>query len=150
MATLNLCQFIGNVGKIETRFAPSGDAITNISLACNESWRDKDSGEKKESCEWVRVVMFGKLAEIAQKYVTKGSAIYVSGKMTTRKWTNKEGVEQYTTEIRADQMQMLGGKEDGGSSRPASSERPTQRPNTNQAQPAPAGSFGDFDDDLPF
>lgn len=150
MATLNLCQFIGNVGKIETRFAPSGDAVTNISLACNESWRDKDSGEKKESTEWVRIVMFGKLAEIAQKYVTKGSAIYVSGKMTTRKWTNKEGVDQYTTEIRADQMQMLGSKEGGGDSAP----RPQQDRPQRQAQPAQsppaAGGFGDFDDDIPF
>lgn len=149
MATLNLCQFIGNVGKIETRFAPSGDAITNISLACNESWRDKDSGEKKESTEWVRVVMFGKLAEIAQKYVTKGSAIYVSGKMTTRKWQNKEGVEQYTTEIRANQMQMLGSRESGDDG-----QRQAPRPQSAPSQSAPSqpavGGFGDFDDDIPF
>jgi single-strand DNA-binding protein len=157
MATLNLCQFIGNVGKIETRYAQSGDAITNISLACNESWRDKNSGEKKEHVEWVRVSMFGKLAEIAQQYVKKGDAIYISGKMQTRKFTNKDGVDQYTTEIRADQMQMLGSK-DGGDGlqehRQSSSERPTQRYQSNQTQTAQqsySGGMGDeFKDDLPF
>lgn len=149
MATLNLCQFIGNVGKIETRYAQSGDAITNISLACNESWRDKNSGEKKEHVEWVRVSMFGKLAEIAQQYVKKGDAIYISGKMQTRKFTNKDGVDQYTTEIRADQMQMLGSK-DGGEDRQEPRQEPRRQPARSEPARQPISGMVEFDDDIPF
>ena len=143
MANLNICQFIGNVGKIETRFAPSGDAICNVSLAVNESWKDKQTGEKKERTEWVRVVFFGKTAEIAEKYVKVGQSLYVSGKFTTRKWQDKSGADQYTTEIRADQMQMLGGKD--------AQEQEHRTPPAKAAdRPAPSNSFDDFESDIPF
>jgi single-strand DNA-binding protein len=144
MATLNLCQFIGNVGKIETRFAPSGEAVTNISLACNETWKDKNTGEKKESVEWVRVSIFGKLAEIAQKYVVKGAPLYVAGKMKTRKWQAKEGHDVYTTEIIAHEMQMLGGRDDAQQSArhaPAAAAK---------AAAKQSAGFADMDDDIPW
>lgn len=144
MATLNLCQFIGNVGKIETRFSPSGEAVTNISLACNETWKDKNTGEKKQNVEWVRVAFFGKLAEIAQKYVVTGSSLYVAGKMKTRKWKSKEGQDVYTTEIIAHEMQMLGGREDAQQSSPRSA------PSKPVAQKAAATGFDDMDDDILF
>jgi single-strand DNA-binding protein len=112
---LNRCEFIGRVGSIETRYTADGKAITNLSLACNESWKSK-IGEKQESTEWVRVCIFGKLAEIAKDYVQKGNQIYISGKLKTRKWQDKQGQDRYTTEIVVDGfngvMQMLGGKGD--------------------------------------
>ena len=142
---LNQCNFIGRLGADpETRYAPSGDAICNFRIAVG--WKTKE----KEGSEWVRISAFGKLAEICGQYLKKGSQVFVSGKMSTRKWTDKEGRDQYTTEIRADQMQMLGGKSDGASqeARPREA-RPTQ-------QSAPSGGGGqsggmqDFDDDIPF
>lgn len=139
MASLNLCQFIGNVGKIETRCLQNGDAVTNLSLAANEQWKDKATGEKKERTEWVNVSMFGKLAEIATQYVVKGSLIYVAGRMQTRKWTDKEGADKYTTEIIADQMKMLGGRQDA--------------PKEAKPEPAPKQDNGmpqDMLDDVPF
>ena len=103
--SLNHCNFIGNLGRDpELRFTPSGDAICNFSIACG--WKTKD----KEGTEWVRCTAFGKLAEVCGQYLKKGSQIYISGRLTTRKWKNKEGVDQYSTEINVDQMQMLGGK----------------------------------------
>ena len=102
---LNRCEFIGRLGKPpELRYAPSGDAICNFSIAVG--WKSKD----KHGAEWVRITAFGKLAEVAGQYLKKGSQVYISGRMTTRKWKNKESVDQYSTEINADQMQMLGGK----------------------------------------
>ena len=151
MASLNKVQLIGNLGKDpETRYAPSGDAICNIRIATTDSWRDKTSGEKREATEWHRVVFFGKLAEIAGQYLKKGRSVYVEGRLQTRKWQDKQGHDQYTTEIRADQMQMLGGQSDG-----AQQER--QQPAQRQQQSAPAGGgggqsggAGDFDDGIPF
>lgn len=103
--SLNHCNFIGNLGRDpELRFTPSGDAICNFSIACG--WKTKD----KEGTEWIRCTAFGKLAEICGQYLKKGSQVYIAGRMTTRKWKNKEGVDQYSTEINVDQMQMLGGK----------------------------------------
>lgn len=142
MSSLNLCQFIGNVGKIETRYAPSGDAICNISLAVNETWRDKTTGDKKEKVEWVRIVMFGKIAEVAEKYVNVGHPIYVSGKLSTRKWQNREGVDQYTTEIRADELKMLKqGRDDD------SQETPSRTSTSGAPRSQPQDDFPD--DDLP-
>jgi len=166
MASVNKVILVGNLGRDpETRYAPNGDAICNVSLATTDSWKDKASGERKEQTEWHRVVFFGKLAEIAGQYLKKGSQVYVEGSLRTRKWTDKDGQERYTTEIRADEMKMLGGREGRGDSSaprddydqrgnespqqsaPARSRPPASAP----AQPSPAsGGFGDFDDDIPF
>lgn len=138
MSSLNKVMIIGRVGKDpETRYSAGGDAITNLSVATSESWKDKGTGEKVEKTEWHRVSMFGKLAEIAAKYLAKGSLVYIEGKLTTRKWTDKDGQDRYTTEIRADQMTMLGGKSDSDAA-------PQQKP---AAKPAADDSF---DDDIPF
>lgn len=127
--SLNHCHFIGNLGRDpELRYAPSGDAICNFSIACG--WKTKD----KEGTEWIRITAFGKLAEIAGQYLKKGSQVYISGRMTTRKWKNKEGVEQFSTEINADQMQMLGAKTE--SAAPPVSKQ--------------TASIDDMDSDLPF
>lgn len=110
MASVNKVIIVGNLGRDpETRYSPSGDAITNIAVATTESWKDKNTGEKKEQTEWHRIAFYRKLAEIAGQYLKKGSAVYIEGKLQTRKWNDKEGVERYTTEIIADSMQMLGG-----------------------------------------
>lgn len=166
MASVNKVILVGNLGRDpETRYAPSGDAITNVTLATTDSWKDKTSGEKKEATEWHRVVFFGKLGEVAGQYLKKGRQIYVEGALRTRKWTDKEGQERYTTEIVADEMKMLGtregsdsgaGNSSGGGSRPAqgnangngNSRPPAQAP---AAQPAGAGGFDGFDEnDIPF
>lgn len=159
MASVNKCIFIGNLGRDpEIRYMPSGDAMANFSIACTDSFKGK-SGEKQERTEWVRIVMFGKQAEIAGEYLKKGSAVYIEGRMQTRKWTNKEGQDQYTTEIVADRMQMLGGRSSGSNSFEvmdddvgSSSSAPAP-----QRQQAPAGSnrpasnsIDDIDDDIPF
>lgn len=147
MASLNKVILIGNLGKDpETRYAPSGDAICNLTIATSESWKDKATGEKKEQTEWHRVVMFQKLAEIAAQYLAKGSSVYIEGRLQTRKWQDKDGTDRYTTEIRADQMKMLGGKSDGASA--------PHEPRHHSAKPQPSNapaSGGDFDDqDIPF
>lgn len=112
MSSLNKAMIIGHLGRDpETRYAASGDAITNITIATSEQWKDKQTGEKKEATEWHRVVFYRKLAEIAGQYLKKGSLVYVEGKIQTRKWTDKEGVERYSTEIVADSMQMLGSRQ---------------------------------------
>lgn len=152
MANLNQCQFIGNVGKApEVRYSPSGDAICNFSVAVNESWKDKNTGEKKETTEWVRIVAYRKLAEICGEYLKAGSPVWVQGKLKTRKWQDKEtGADRYATEIIADQMQMLSGgpREESAPARPATPQRQQPRP----AAPAagPAANFADMDDDIPF
>ncbi|TVT45554.1 MAG: single-stranded DNA-binding protein [Denitromonas halophila] len=171
MASVNKVILVGNLGRDpEIRYAPSGDAICNVSIATTDTWKDKQTGEKKESTEWHRVVFFGKLAEIVGQYLKKGRAIYVEGRLQTRKWQDQNGQDRYTTEIRASEMQMLGGREGGGGSggdapmddggydqRPASRPAPQQqRPQQGGGgnKPAPAsntgGGFGDFDDDIPF
>jgi single-strand DNA-binding protein len=132
---VNKAILVGTLGKDpEQRFMPNGNAVCNISVATSEQWKDKQTGEKQERTEWHRVSMFGKLAEIAGEYLRKGSQVYLEGKIQTRKWQDKEGKDRYSTEIVADQMQMLGGKRD--SSAPAAGET------LSQAAP--------FDDDIPF
>lgn len=117
MASVNKVILVGNLGRDpETRYMPNGDAVCNIAIATTETWKDKQSGEKKEQTEWHRVTMYRKLGEIAGQYLKKGSSVYLEGKLQTRKWTDKDGVERYTTEIIADTMQMLGsGPQQGGS-----------------------------------
>lgn len=113
MASVNKVIIVGNLGKDpEVRYAPSGDAFCNITVATTDSWKDKQTGEKREAVEWHKVVFNGKLAEIAGQYLKKGKPVYIEGSIRTRKWQNKEGVDQYSTEIRADNMQMLGSKDD--------------------------------------
>ena len=114
MASVNKAILVGNLGKDpEVRYLPEGGAVCNFSIATTETWKDK-AGEKQEKTEWHRISMFGKLAEIAGEYLKKGSSVYVEGRIQTRKWQNKEGQDQYTTEIVADRMQMLGGRSGGG------------------------------------
>ena len=143
MASVNKVILVGNLGADpETRYMPNGDAVANIRLATTESWKDKASGEKREITEWHRVVFYRGLAEIAGKYLKKGSTVYVEGRIRTRKWQDKEGQERYTTEIEANEMQMLGGKPSGDSA-------PSEKPQRN-AQGTPKTSFEDMDDDIPF
>ena len=145
MASVNKVILVGNLGADpETRYMPNGDAVANIRLATTESWKDKDSGEKKEITEWHRVVFYRKLAEIVGQYLKKGSAVYIEGRIRTRKWQDKEGQERYTTEIEANEMQMLGGKSSGESAQ--SQQKQEQR----NAQGAQGGAFDDMSDDIPF
>jgi single-strand DNA-binding protein len=151
MASVNKAIIIGNLGKDpEMRYMPSGDAICNFSLATTDSWKDKN-GEKQEKTEWHRISMFGKLAEIAGEYLKKGSQVYVEGRIQTRKWTNKEGQDQYTTEIVADKMQMLGGRSSGGG---GNSFEVVEKPSSSGSSAKPAaksgGDFDNFEDDIPF
>lgn len=156
MASVNKCIFIGNLGRDpEIRYMPSGDAMANFSIACTDTFKDK-SGAKQERTEWVRIVMFGKQAEIAGEYLKKGSSVYIEGRMQTRKWTNKEGQDQYTTEIVADRMQMLGGRSSGSNSFEVMDDDMGSAPAPRQqapasSRPAPASnSIDDMDDDIPF
>ena len=143
---INKVILIGNLGKDpETRALPSGEAVTNITLATSESWKDKQTGEQKEKTEWHNVVFFKRLAEIAGQYLKKGSQVYIEGSLRTRKWQDKSGNDRYTTEIVAQEMQMLGGKPGGGS---ASYERGPAR--AEAASPVAAAEEGFKDDDIPF
>src|SRR5580765_3879201 len=118
MASVNKVIVVGNLGRDpETRYMPDGAAITNVSVATSFQWTDKASGEKKEETEWHRVVFRGKLAEVAGEYLKKGSQVYVEGRLRTRKWQDKDGQDRYSTDIRADVMQMLGRREGGGAPR---------------------------------
>ncbi|QDX82282.1 single-stranded DNA-binding protein [Denitratisoma sp. DHT3] len=153
MASVNKVILVGNLGKDpEIRYAPSGDAITNVSIATTDNWKDKATGERREATEWHRVVFFGKLAEIAGQYLKKGSQVYVEGSLRTRKWQDQSGQERYTTEIRADAMQMLGRREGmgGGDQEPRSSAPRSAPPSRPAPAPAPSGGLGDFEDDIPF
>src|ERR1035437_2239487 len=124
MASVNKVILIGNLGKDpDVRYMPSGEAVTNITLATTDTWKDKNSGEKKEATEWHRVVFFRKLAEIAGQYLKKGSQIYVEGSLKTRKWQDKDGQERYTTESVADEMKMLGSRQGGGDAGDSQRER---------------------------
>lgn len=148
MASLNKVQIIGNLGKDpEVRYLPSGDAVANITVATTEKWKDKQSGELTEKTEWHRINFFGKLAEIAGQYLKKGSSVYVEGSIHTRKWTDKDGQEKYSTEIRADNMQMLGARPEGQSSAPA---RQQPAPQNKPAGAKPSTGFDDMDDFIPF
>jgi len=153
MASVNKVILVGNLGADpETRYMPNGDAVCNIRVATTESWKDKQSGEKKELTEWHRVVFYRKLAEIAGQYLKKGSQVYLEGRIRTRKWQDKEGQERYTTEIEANEMQMLGRREGLGDSPPRESGgRGAQaKPESQPAAPAAGGGFNDFEDDIPF
>lgn len=163
MASVNKVILIGNLGRDpEVRYTPSGAAVCNMSLATTRNWKDKNSGERVEETEWHRVVLYDRLAEIAGEYLKKGRQVYVEGRLKTRKWTDKDGVEKYTTEIVATEMTLLGtrdgmggggeamGDDDGGS-RPAPA-RPAPAPRAPAPRPAPksATGFDDMDDDIPF
>jgi single-strand DNA-binding protein len=161
MASVNKVILIGNLGRDpEVRYAPSGAAICNVTIATSRQWKDKTSGERQEETEWHRVVFYDRLAEIAGEYLKKGRPVYVEGRLKTRKWTDKDGVEKYTTEVIADQMQLLGGREGGagggggmedGGGAAAPRQAPAARP-APAGKPAakPAGGFDDMDDDIPF
>jgi single-strand DNA-binding protein len=150
---INKVILIGNLGQDpETRYMPSGSAVTNLRIATTESFKDKETGERQERTEWHSVAMFGKLAEISAEYLKKGSQVYIEGRLRTRKWQDKEGKDRYTTEIVADEMQMLGGRGGAGMG-----DAPAPRPAAARGgRPAPApaasggGDAGDFDDDIPF
>ncbi len=153
MASVNKWIGIGNLGRDpETRYTASGEAICNFSIACTETWKDKQTGERKEMTEWVRISAFGKLAEICSQYLKKGSQVYVEGSLRTRKWTDKDGQERYTTEIRCDDMKMLGSRQGMGA--PAGGggggyDEPTDyAPAPPKNKPKP--SFDDLGDDIPF
>lgn len=149
MASVNKVIIVGNLGKDpETRYAPNGDAICNITVATTDSWKDKQTGEKKEQTEWHRVSFFGRLAEIAGQYLRKGAAVYVEGSLRTRKWQDKEGQDRYTTEIRADSMQMLGGKQDGGETPKENTVRSARQEAAPKSKEE--SGFGGMDDDIPF
>jgi single-strand DNA-binding protein len=164
MASVNKVILVGNLGRDpEVRYTPEGSAICNVSIATTSNWKDKATGERREETEWHRVVFYNRLAEIAGEYLRKGRPVYVEGRLKTRKWQNKEGVDQYTTEIVADQMQMLGGRGEmgdagagGGFDAPSAgagaSSRPARAPQAQRpAAPAAGGAnLADMDDDIPF
>ncbi|WP_374350031.1 single-stranded DNA-binding protein [Limnohabitans sp.] len=160
MASVNKVIIVGNLGADpETRYLPSGDAVTSIRVATTDRYKDKQSGEMREATEWHSISFFGKLAEIAGQYLKKGSQVYVEGSLRTRKYTDKNGVEKYATDIRADTMQMLGSRQGmggeggggGGYSRPAApAQRPAAAPAPAASRPAAASGFDDMDDDIPF
>jgi len=172
MASVNKVILIGNLGRDpEVRYTANGAAICNVTIATSRNWKDKNSGEKVEETEWHRVVFYDRLAEIAGEYLKKGRSVYVEGRLKTRKWTDKDGVEKYTTEVIADNMQMLGGREGmgggheegGGGGRSygrdsgggsegggGGGERPARAPAGKPAASKPATGFDDMDDDIPF
>ena len=153
MASVNKVIIVGNLGADpETRYLPSGEAVTNIRVATTDRWKDKQSGDMKEATEWHRIAFFGRLATIAGEYLKKGSQVYVEGSLRTRKWQDKEGQDRYSTEIRGDVMQMLGRREGGGEPRPereAAVAREAE-PKAAGAAKKPAGKFDDMEDDIPF
>ncbi|MDJ0806956.1 MAG: single-stranded DNA-binding protein [Gammaproteobacteria bacterium] len=147
---INKVILIGNLGKDpEVRYMPSGGAVTNVTLATSDTWKDKSSGEQQERTEWHRVVFFNRLAEIAGEYLKKGSKVYVEGRLQTRKWQGQDGQDRYTTEIVANEMQMLDSR--GGSASFDAAPQAQSRP-SGQSSSAPAASMpdNDFDDDIPF
>jgi len=165
---INKVILVGNLGNDpETKYLSSGGAVTNVSIATSESWKDKQTGQQQERTEWHRIVFFNRLGEIAGEYLKKGSKIYVEGSLRTRKWQGQDGQDRYTTEIVGNEMQMLdsrgggdggmGGQQyAGGSQSPGGfAQQPPQQQQTPQQKPQPAGgqpapSFDDFDDDIPF
>ena len=174
MASVNKVIIVGNLGKDpEMRSFPSGDQVANVTIATTDKWKDKQTGDMKEATEWHRVVFNGRLAEIVGQYLRKGSQVYVEGSLRTRKWVDQSGAEKYTTEIRADQMQMLGSRQGMGAPGPAAGEgsyggayeaprqaaAPASRMPAAAPRPAPApaatpsrasSGFDDMDDDIPF
>ena len=167
MASVNKVIIVGNLGRDpEMRTFPNGDQVANVTIATTDRWRDKNTGENKEITEWHRIVFNGRLAEIVGQYLKKGSSVYVEGRLQTRKYTDKDGVEKYATDIIAENMQMLGGRQgmggdagggmdDGGGYEAPQQSRPApqrQAPPAPAARPAPrpAPNFSDMDDDIPF
>jgi single-strand DNA-binding protein len=149
MASVNKVIIVGNLGRDpEMRTFPSGDQVANVTVATTDKWKDKQTGEMKEATEWHRIIFNGRLAEIAGQYLRKGSQVYVEGSLRTRKWTDQAGVEKYSTEIRADSLQMLGSKQEGSAPSPAPAPRQQRR------APAPStdpGGWSDMDDEsIPF
>ncbi|MHB1872816.1 MAG: single-stranded DNA-binding protein [Steroidobacteraceae bacterium] len=152
---VNKVIIIGNLGADpETRAMPSGSSVANLRIATTESWRDKQSGEQQERTEWHRVALFGRLAEVAGEYLRKGSQVYIEGSLRTRKWQDKQGNERYTTEIVANDMQMLGGRGGAGGGGAGGSSAPRESAEYSQASGGGSGSGSgegtDFDDDIPF
>ncbi|WP_425256767.1 single-stranded DNA-binding protein [Rubrivivax sp. RP6-9] len=164
MASVNKVIIVGNLGKDpEVRYMPSGSAICNITVATSRQWKDKTSGDRQEETEWHRIALFDRLAEIAGEYLKKGKSVYIEGRLKTRKYTDKDGVEKYTTEIIASEMQLLGGREGGGGGgddgggyeqrpqRSAPAPRAAAAPAPRQAPAAKSATgFDDMDDDIPF
>ena len=161
MASVNKVIIVGNLGKDpEVRYMPSGSAICNITVATSRQWKDKTSGDKQEETEWHRITFFDRMAEIAGEYLKKGRPVYVEGRLKTRKYTDKDGVEKYATDIIATDMQLLGSREGGGdsgdaemgSARPARSAAPAPARGAPASKPAAKSStgFDDMDDDIPF
>lgn len=167
MASVNKVILVGNLGRDpEVRYSPEGAAVCSVSIATTSSWKDKTSGERREETEWHRVVFYNRLAEVVGEYMRKGRPMYIEGRLRTRKWQNKEGVDQYTTEIIADQMQMLGGRDESGGGSGSGGEPPAHfeggstggrsgnsrpNPSTRPAAPAAGGAnLGDLEDDIPF
>ncbi len=158
---VNKVIIIGNLGADpESRAMPSGASVANLRIATTESWRDKQSGEQQERTEWHRVALFGRLAEVASEYLRKGSQVYIEGSLRTRKWQDKQGNERYSTEIVANDMQMLGGRAGGGGGGAGSGGGAPPRDSTDYGQSSGGGGGGsggggagegtDFDDDIPF
>jgi single-strand DNA-binding protein len=145
---INKVILVGNLGADpETRYMPSGTAVTNLSVATSETWKDKQSGEQNERTEWHKVVMFDRLAEIAAEYLRKGSQVYIEGKLQTRKWQDRDGNDRWTTEIRANEMQMLGGRGGSGGGSFGGGGGGSQQGGGNKP---PEQGPDDFDDDIPF
>lgn len=158
MASVNKVILVGNLGADpDMNSFQNGDKVANLRVATTDSWKDKN-GQKQEKTEWHRVVFFGKLADICEQYLKKGSSIYVEGSLTTRKWQDKDGKDVYTTEIRGGSLQMLGGRQNASDTDNGGQSQPRQQTNQNQSAPrqaAPAGGngnpdFDDFSDDIPF
>ena len=144
---INKVILVGNLGADpEVRYMPSGSAVTNARIATTDNWKDKQTGEQQERTEWHQVVFFNRLAEVAGEYLKKGSQVYVEGRLQTRKWQDKTGNDRYTTEIVANEMQMLGGRGGGGAPSSGMSDSTSAPANA----PADAASAADFDDDIPF
>lgn len=152
MAGVNKVIIVGNLGNDpEVRFSNNGAAIANISVATSDSWKDKTTGERQEKTEWHRITLFNRLGEVAGEYLKKGSKVYIEGKLQTRKWQDQQGNDRYSTDIIADQMQMLDGRGDQGGSNQGGYQKPSQPQPGNQGEkPAPKDPATDFDDDIPF
>ena len=147
---VNKVILVGNCGKDpETRYTPSGAAVTNISIATTESWKDKNTGEQQTKTEWHNIVFFGRLAEIAGEYLKKGAQVYVEGSLTTEKWTDKSGNDRYTTKIKANEMQMLGQRQQAAPGQQHNDQYQMQQ-NNHPPRPAFSGADNTFDDDIPF
>ena len=153
MPSVNKVILLGNLGRDpELRFLPNGDAVCNFSIATTDSWKDK-AGEKQEKTEWHNIVMYRKLAEIAGEYLKKGRPVYLEGRLQTRKWQTKDGQDRYTTEIVADNMQMLGGRDAGtqSTSKNEFNQEPKKNDSTSKTDDSSAASsFDEFEDDIPF